>query len=212
MEDAEGSGRNEVRWAPRVKKHQIRRLYENDAAGIVDEALIDEVACGLAARCRSILAVREARQGRIQCPRCAARGEETVIERQGLRTTPIRCPACGWTIMWEEYARTFKRRQLQSGGALAAFEEYLRQFEQARTPRQKLLAIDAVIHAFHYSLRSEPELPTRAAGVNLIDGNLTDVLEFLDALTYGPGNAPAVAETAAKWRAEAARTPWNPLR
>src|SRR5438309_1523131 len=32
----------EVRWAPRVNPHKIRRLYETDARGIVDDELIED--------------------------------------------------------------------------------------------------------------------------------------------------------------------------
>src|SRR5437899_297338 len=32
------------RWAPRVRQHKLHRLYENDARGIVDDELIDQVA------------------------------------------------------------------------------------------------------------------------------------------------------------------------
>lgn len=35
---------SDIVWEPRVPQHKIRRLYENDAAGIIDEALIDDVA------------------------------------------------------------------------------------------------------------------------------------------------------------------------
>jgi hypothetical protein len=201
-----------MRWAPRIRKHLIRRLYENDARGIVDEELIDEVASGLAARCASILEVHQAREGRVRCPRCAARGIEASIERPRDPDTPMQCANCGWRTTWREYARSYKRRQLNSGGALGAFQEYVCRYEQARTPREKLLAIDAVIHAFHYSLRNEPDLPTRAAAVNLIDGHLADVLRFLDELTYGPEGAPETAQTAVRWRQDAARLPWDPRR
>ena len=48
-------GVGDVRWASRVNPATIRRLYETDARGIVDEDLIDEVGFALYARCQSIL-------------------------------------------------------------------------------------------------------------------------------------------------------------
>ena len=42
-------------WAPRVPRWKIARLYENDAGGLVDEALIRDVAYSLLERCRSIV-------------------------------------------------------------------------------------------------------------------------------------------------------------
>ena len=41
-------------WAPRVPRWKIARLYENDACGLADEALIDDVAYSLLERCRSM--------------------------------------------------------------------------------------------------------------------------------------------------------------
>jgi hypothetical protein len=49
-------GLDEVRWAPRVNPSLIRRLYEADARGIVDDELFDDVGSALHARCQSILA------------------------------------------------------------------------------------------------------------------------------------------------------------
>jgi hypothetical protein len=57
-------------WAPRVPPHTIRRLYETDARGIVDEEQVDEVGYALYARCRSILRVTAAHGHHATCPRC----------------------------------------------------------------------------------------------------------------------------------------------
>ena len=43
-------------WSPRVKKHQIKRLYEDDARGIHDEELLEEVGYTLLCRCESFIA------------------------------------------------------------------------------------------------------------------------------------------------------------
>ena len=55
-----------------------------------------------------------------------------------------------------------------------------------------MLAIDRLIHEFHYSLRQPRDLPTRPVGVNLIQGRLRDVITFLNTLTYGEGTLPMV--------------------
>ena len=62
--------RDAPRWAGRVAKWKIARLYKNDARGIYDEDLIDDVAYTLLDRCKSIIAVAKARQGRAECPAC----------------------------------------------------------------------------------------------------------------------------------------------
>jgi len=197
------TGIDEVTWAPRISKEKIRRLYISDAQGMLDEDLLADVGTRLFQRCRSIIEIEEARQGRVRCPRCSRAGRETVIERSkepGAREAQIVCPACGWQVTWIEYARTFKRRQLNSGGAMKAFQEYILNWPAARTPEAKMAAVDRLIHAFHYSLYKLPGLPTRPAGVNLIKGKLGDVIQFLEELSYGTGSPPARGQVWQEWQ------------
>ena len=204
------TARDEVRWAPRVKPHEVRRLYETDARGIVDEEQIDEVGYGLYARCLGILRVAEAvEHGLVRCPRCERQGEESLIERSGDWTETLTCPRCGWELTWLEYRATFRRKQLSVGGARAAFERFVRDFPRARTPQQKMLAIDQVIHEFHYNLMKQVVLPTRAVAVNLIDGNLTEVLRFLDQLTFGESSSAGLGPAHEAWRENLGRVPWG---
>ena len=65
-------GRNEIRWTPRVPKAKIRRLYEADAQGIVDQELLDDVGTTLFARCQDILTIKAARMGHVRCDREAS--------------------------------------------------------------------------------------------------------------------------------------------
>ncbi len=194
---------DEVTWAPRISKAQIRRLYESDALGMLDEELLADVGTRLFQRCRSIVEVHEARQGQVRCPRCERSGRETLIARSkdpGAREAQILCPACGWQVTWIEYARTFKRRQLNSGGAMSAFQEYIQRWPAARTPELKMVAVDRLIHAFHFSLYKLPDLPTRPAGVNLIKGKLSDVIQFLEELSYGPGSSAERNQVRLEWQ------------
>jgi len=169
-------------------------------------------------RCQAILDVAEAKQGRVKCPRCARAAalasqtetrEPTFIQRrptQGeARDEVLTCPVCDWQITWGEYAKSFKRRQLNSGGATQFFEDYVRRYPDARTPQAKMLAIDRLIHQFHYSYRREPDLPTRSVGPNLIQGKLGDVLRFLDELTYGPQSTKGLAAMRQEWQDEYAK-------
>ena len=57
-------------WSPRVPKHKIRRLYQQDARGIQDDDLINEVGFALLARCESFLEANQAVRGRVSCPVC----------------------------------------------------------------------------------------------------------------------------------------------
>jgi hypothetical protein len=206
------TGRSEIRWSPRVPKWKIWRLYELDAQGILDEELLDDVGFTLLLRCRDIITIDEARRGRVKCPHCANLRKRTIIERVSqkgdVRDEVITCPECAWQITWGEYALSFKRKQLNSGGALTAFKRYTGEFKAAQRPQQKMLAIDRLIHEFHYSLRAQPDLPCRPVGVNLIQGKLGDVVQFLDQLTYGQGTTEGLEENRAAWLEEMAKIPW----
>jgi hypothetical protein len=120
----------------------------------------------------------------------------------------LTCSKCGWRITWGEYALSFKRKQLNSGGAVTAFGRYVRDYKAARAPKDKMLAVDRLIHEFHYSLRSQPDLPCRPVGVNLIQGKLTDVIQFLDELTYGKQTTEGLKKNRAAWLEEMAKIPW----
>jgi hypothetical protein len=151
--------------------------------------------------------------GRVQCPRCARRRQQTTIERAhpggDSRDELLTCPECGWQITWGDYRLSFKRKQLHSGGATASFERYVRTYPRARTPREKMLAIDRLIHEFHYSLRQQPDLPTRPVCVNLIAGKVTDVVQFLDELAYGKRTPSEMHQNRDEWRREVRRTYWR---
>jgi hypothetical protein len=197
-------GRDDITWPRRVRKHKIRRLYESDAQGMLDEELVDDVGISLFVRCESILTIHEAKHNRVQCPRCARQGRTTIIQRLRPSRDPrdelLVCPVCDWQLTWGEYALSYKRKQLNAGGAVSAFARYVRRYPEARTPKEKMLAIDQLIHAFHYSLVHRPELPTRPAGVNLIQGKLGDVIQFLNELTYGTQSTEGLADSQQSWQ------------
>jgi DNA-directed RNA polymerase subunit RPC12/RpoP len=93
------SSDEKIRWARRVSREKIRRLYELDAQGILDEELLDDVGFTLLLRCRDIITIDEARSGRVKCPRCASQRKRTIIERVSqkgdVRDEMIVCPECG---------------------------------------------------------------------------------------------------------------------
>lgn len=197
------ASRDEIAWAPRVPKNAIRRLYLSDAQGLLDEELVEKVGIALYLRCEAILEVAEAKQGRVKCRRCYRRGQETLIERQHAkgqsREQAIVCPVCGWQVTWDEFCKSFRRKQLNAGGATSAFAGYVHRYRTARTARDKMLAIDRLIHEFHYSYRANPDLPTRPVGVNLIQGRLRDVIVFLNELGFGAASTEGLEEGRQRW-------------
>ena len=169
---------------PTGSEMETQAADESTCTGIWDGELIDDVGMTLYMRCRDILNIHRAKSERqVTCPRCAATGRTTLIDASDLRGKAMRCPACDWSMTWYAYRRTFHRKQLNPGGAVAFFHEFVRKFETPKTPKEKMLAIDRVIHEFHYSSKAEPDRPTRAAGVNLISGRLDDVVTFLNELS-----------------------------
>ncbi|MBN1430170.1 MAG: hypothetical protein JXB07_17505 [Anaerolineae bacterium] len=190
-----------IRWAPRVSQSKIRRLYETDAQGIIDEGQIDDVGWALWSRCDSILTVTAAHNGHVRCPAC-----DTSIERQNTRETDeqVTCPACGWSMAWEVYHRSYRGKQLFGANAVDAFQVYHQAFPLAQTARAKMLLIDQLIHAFHISLQTVG----RPAAANLIEGSLLDIIGFLDGLTSAGTSAAGIGDAREAWHSTLAAAEW----
>ena len=182
------------RWYPRVRQEKIRRLYESDAQGLLDEELVEDVALRLFNRCRSILIATEAHQGRATCPRC-----QTTIEHHWEHAAVLTCAGCGWQTTWAAYHKTYRDKQLHGGGAVFAFEQYVAQYPTARSSKERWLLIDWLIHVFHWELQ---QLNSRPAASNLIEGNVTEVIAFLDGLTYGSQSTPDTRDRYTEWEAK----------
>ena len=181
----------EFKWARRVRQDVIKRLYTLDAKGIVDEELIDEVGYAMYARCESIRIATEAHYGRPACHNCGA-----VLAHAWKRAAQLAC-ACGWRTTWGAYLKSYQGKQLFGGNARAAFEDFLERWPGARTPRDKLLVIDRLIHACHLP---EGHPWGRPAATNLIEGTATELATFLDELAYGPASTSGTEETRAEWQ------------
>jgi hypothetical protein len=187
-----------------VPQAKLRRLYERIATGLVDAELLDDVGYRLYARCQSILVVDGLRKRReLPCPAC---GSIVSLGDDWTGTDPekvIHCQTCGWSLRWGDYWGTFRHQELGPGGATDIFEDFLNDWSEARTERAKILAIDRVIHRWHWE--TAEVLPAfglgRPSGVNLIEGNRHDVIAFLDQLTYGDSTPPEVRAFRDTWRA-----------
>jgi ribosomal protein L37AE/L43A len=175
-----------------VAQAKIRRLYELDALGLPDDELIDEVGYALRARCQSFITACQAAAGQAACPMC---GE--LIAHNRIKDELLRCPACGWELAWGAYFATIQHRQLSGAEpVLALFGEFVTRFPAAATQAEKMLAIDTLIHGFHWYYKFGP---TRPVAVNLIEGRLGEVIAFLDRLSRGPASTPGVQESHAEW-------------
>ena len=182
-----GQDTKRIQWAPKVPQFKIRRLYDNDAQGILDRTLIDEVGYALYARCESVWIVTERR-----CPQCTARCARSEDEEPILS-----CPNCGWSTTWKAYKRSYKSKRIHGGRAYAFFLTFMDEWLRARGPREKMLAIDRVIHALHESANQVWTLP---ASVNLIEGSFEEVIAFLDDLAYGDTTDARMRARKEQWR------------
>lgn len=199
------SDRSEIEWSPRVSMAKIRALYENEAHGMLDDDLIEEVGFGLLARCRSIIEYTEAcDEGKVRCHRCAKQGTTTIIQRNLNKPSAlIQCPVCGWQVRWRIYKTESENAdgQLRAGHAGAAFARYVTIYPQCRTREEKILAIDRLIHEFHWILVREghPERANKTAAVNLLRGNIAQVYDMLNELTYGENTPPELLKVKEQW-------------
>ena len=168
--------RTPIKWAPRVSQKQIRRLYETDARGIVDEDLINDVGISLLARCESIRRVTEQ-----CCPECGDRLNDPGPWDDRRRV--LRCTVCGWKGSWHHYNRSHSGGQRLNGGrGYSAFLAYLREYPACRSPQQKILCIDRLVDAIHQSVNVADNLP---AAHNVIGGTQSQIRDLLDSLAYG---------------------------
>jgi hypothetical protein len=62
-----------------------------------------------------------------------------------------------------------------------------------------VLLIDRLLHGFHWHFKTNE--PTRPVAINLIEGRLGDVMDFLDNLTYGAESTTGTKENKAEWDA-----------
>jgi hypothetical protein len=175
-----------ISWAPKIRQARIWQLYQNDALGMVDQELVEHVGYGLLQRCRSIRLVT---QREVECPRCGMvflLSEPGVWKMlPGVQICPT--PGCGWETTATQWHDSWKHRDLLGAAAMQAVETYLQDFPKARTPEERMLCIDHLIHSFHMSLRTGKA--NRSFANNLIEGSHEQVVEFLDRLSAMPGGA-----------------------
>jgi hypothetical protein len=164
-----------IRWAPKLSQAKLWELYQSDARGLADQALVDDIAFALYQRCQSIIMVTERR--RVPCPRCP-RIVLCAGERWS-REQAIVCPECGWSATYGQYRDSWRHQDLHGGNAMFAFRAFVEGYE-GTMPRDRMLLIDRLINAFHWSLKRERRHGPAAA--QLIEGGAQQVLALLERL------------------------------
>ncbi|MCL2814858.1 MAG: hypothetical protein FWD23_09685 [Oscillospiraceae bacterium] len=177
-------------WAKKVPPHKIKRLYGQDAKGIYDEELIDDVGVSLYARVDSMLMVTSSNLGHPLCIEC--RAEIPNSWQKGFISV---CPNCGWATDIFEYRATYKGQTLNGVGALPELKEFAAKYPLAKTYAEKMVLIDFLIHTFHGNLSEEPSRPT---ATNVIEGDAGEIANLIFTLAYGE-NSTVTKEELAKW-------------
>ena len=168
-----------IRWAPKLRPDKLVRLYKGDAAGMLDEELLEDVAWTLYFRVRDVVRVSSSR---VVCPQCTT--EFAVRWGDAAPETTSICPSCGWATTGEEYHRSWEHQDLY--GHSEEFTYYLEHFPQARSPQQQMLLIDRLVHALH--IAAVEGSAANFAARNFLEGNRPKIAALLDQLALGPSS------------------------
>jgi hypothetical protein len=189
-------------WASKVAQSLIRRLYESDARGRLDDELLTDVGSALYSRCLSIIMVTN-RQ--VSCPRCDHTFATNWQWDKRHDQMHIRCSACDrWEITGAQYRQSVERDNLAAMMALPVFQTYVERWPRTTTQHERMLLIDRLIHDFHWGLKHQ-DIPHRATANNLIVGDHDTVIAFLDHLSHDASRSPEMHATHTTWQQHAQR-------
>jgi hypothetical protein len=156
-----------------LRTDRLIRLYESDAAGMLDADLVDDVGWRLWERLSDVLRVN---RGDVRCPSCGT----------DLHVEAVTTCGCGWTVTAEAYHDSKRKRDLH--GNCPAYAEFVDRFPTARTPKQRMMMIDAVVHELHLTAQGDP---SNFAARNFIEGTRPKIVALLEELANGPGSTVA---------------------
>jgi ribosomal protein L37AE/L43A len=180
-----------IRWAPMLPAAKLVRLYEANAAGLLDDEVLDDVGWRLWARLSDVIRVTS---GRVRCPSCGAEFQVRAPHRSAEEA--VRCPGCDWTVTPQAWHKSWEHRDLN--GPCPEFQRYVDGWPAARSSRDRMLLVDMVVHALHVASRAD--VPGNFGARNFLEGSRPKIVALLDELAYGPGSH--VAEGArARWQA-----------
>jgi len=102
---------------------------------------------------------------------------------------------------WREFFATYRGRQTQVPTDVAdKLRRFLNDLPGCKSPQDKVILIDSLIHAFHEQVRKGTTYYGRSMAVNLIKGTHSQVIAFLENLPYGPDSLPEMSEQLVEWR------------
>jgi len=102
---------------------------------------------------------------------------------------------------WKTFYNTFKGKQLLVNVDLTGVtRKFVSELPKCKTPQAKMILIDAIIHACHAFVQKGVTYYGRPLAVNFIEGNMNQVVAFLENLPNGPDTLPEMNEQLLDWR------------
>jgi len=99
------------------------------------------------------------------------------------RNIVLACEQCGWQTTCGEYLKSYTGKDLLPGSRSELFQEFLERFPAARTPQEKMLLLDWLIHSFHV----QSGVSSRLVAMNVIQGSRDQLVELLTSLASAEG-------------------------
>lgn len=174
--DEENKYKRNCIWCPKVSRSDLRKLYENDSLGIVDEELLDDIGLTIYVRCKTAKEIYDLMEiGKIKCMAC---GEIFLCTS---KSDVIKCK-CSREYTYHSYRKSFREDNMPRGAASQIFDNFTMDWGKAKTASDKMRLIDNLIHEFHVAAISGNK--GRPVGVNLIQGTKKQIIELITELTY----------------------------
>lgn len=163
---------NVFRWPAKLDIHKLNKLYMQDAKGIRDEALVDEIGLTLYLRCiYGKEDMERMERGLIRCHGC---GAELAGE------SDFRQCSCGLQYSYREYRRSYHKNNMPTGAAEKTFNMFIQKWNKAQNYQEKIVLVDTLLHEFHLSLVSGAT--HRPVAMNFIDGSRSRVEQIIGSL------------------------------
>ena len=168
---------NKFKWCRKVPRNDILRLYQSDAKGLLDEALLDDIGFTFYTRCiQAKEAYERMDKGEIICHHCHA------ILKAGQANALIHC-GCGYVYTYREYRRSCNAANMPAGAATPIFHGFIPKWAACKDAKSKMMLIDWLIHQFHVALMAD--VKGRSVCRNLIEGTTAQIFDLINRLAYG---------------------------
>lgn len=163
---------NVFHWPARLDIYKLKQLYKQDAKGIWDTELVDEIGLTLYIRCKYGKEDMERMEKYIiRCHNC----NENIKGESDFR----QC-SCGYQYSYREYRRSYRKNNMPTGAAAKVFEDFIVSWSRAKEYNEKMLLIDTLLHEFHISLVSGAV--HRPVAMNFMDGTRRQVESIIKEL------------------------------